>query len=283
MKPPISYYGGKQRLASKLIPLIPKHTVYVEPFCGGATLLFRKPWPNVTNKHHYREVINDIDGDLINFFRQLRDNGDDLCDLLELTPYSEEEHAIAKDFDIENDLERARRYFVNIQQSFSNVLHTGWGRNVSVVNLAATWFNKVSCLREYVGRMMSVHIANTDALKCIQQFDSPQTLFYCDPPYPGTAQGHYSGYTLEDFQNLIDALASIDGSFILSCYECEAVIPESWERFEFSSHSSASIRLRGRGKRTEVVYRHISTKTVKPEIQKIYDSGKLDCFKGEGE
>lgn len=59
MKPPFSYYGGKQRMASKIIPYIPKHTVYVEPFCGSATILFKKPWPNVTNTHHYREYIND--------------------------------------------------------------------------------------------------------------------------------------------------------------------------------------------------------------------------------
>ena len=63
MKPPISYYGGKQRMASKIIPLIPPHTVYVEPFAGGAAILFNKPWPSVTNRDHYREIINDTDGD----------------------------------------------------------------------------------------------------------------------------------------------------------------------------------------------------------------------------
>lgn len=74
MKSPLSYYGGKQRMAKNIIPLIPQHTVYVEPFCGGATILFKKPWPNVTNTHHYREVINDLDNNLIYFFKTLRDN-----------------------------------------------------------------------------------------------------------------------------------------------------------------------------------------------------------------
>ena len=70
-KPATSYYGGKQRMAHNVIPLLPKHTVYVEPFCGGATIMFKKPWPAVSNRDHYREVINDHDERLINFYRAL--------------------------------------------------------------------------------------------------------------------------------------------------------------------------------------------------------------------
>lgn len=271
-------------MASKIIPLIPKHTVYVEPFAGGAAVMFNKPRPAVTNRDHYREVINDTDGDLINFYRQLRTNGRALVEQIQLTLYSEEEYRIAKDFSDCDDLERARRYFVNIQQSFAYKLHGGWGRSVFAANGAAIWVNKIAQLPEYLDRMSSIHISNTDASKCVSQWDSPQTFFYVDPPYPGTRQDGYPGgrlgYTLADYQALIDTLDTINGSFLLSNYECGATIPNSWGRFEFSSTCSAS-RIDRDKKRTEVVYRKISTVPVRPEIQRLYDSGKYDCFQGK--
>lgn len=291
MKPPISYYGGKQRIASKIVPLIPKHTVYVEPFAGGAAVMFKKPWPDVTNNDHYREVLNDTDGRLINFYRQLRDNGPALVEKLKLTLFSEEEHQIAKDLETGDDLERARRYFVRIQQSFSNNLNAGWRRAVYGRNLCATWANQVNRLPEYLDRMQSVQIANTDALTCIQQFDSPQTFFYCDPPYPGAYQGHYKGYTTKDFEALVEALNNIQGSFLLSCYDVGIEVPDHWERFDFSTTCHAKGRdgydrtkkmdeTKQNRKRTEVVYRHISQIPVRKEIQALYDSGKFDCFTG---
>lgn len=281
MKPPFSYYGGKQRMASKIVPLIPKHTVYCEPFVGGAAILFAKPWPDVSNTDHYREVINDLDGDLINFFQQLRDNGEELCRQLGLTPYSEEEYRISKDFSNCDDMERARRYYVNIQQSFSNKLNSGWGRGKYSRNLSATWINKISCLPGYIDRMLPITISNINALKFIKDWDSPQTFFYCDPPYPSTDQGHYDGYTVEDFEALIDTLSNIDGSFMLSCYEVDGVaIPDDWEQFSFSAAMSASFGKTLHKKRIETVYRKISTVPVRPELQKLYDSGAFDCFTG---
>lgn len=294
MKSPIAYYGGKQRMSSKIVPLIPKHTVYVEPFCGGATILFAKPWPDVTNNDHYREVINDKDSRLVNFFRQLRDNGDKLCELIALTPYSREEHQVSlwEGLDCEDKLEAARRYFVNSQTSFSNTLNAGWGTGVFTVNLAVTWRNKIINLPEYISRIQSVHIENEDALKVIKRWDSPQTFFYCDPPYPNTKQGHYSGYTLDDYKSLISSLDNCQGSFLLSNYIQDVDIPEDWEKLEFHSYCSASTKGKvgsdrskkatsveiGNRKRTEVVYRRFNRIPVREEIQKLYDSGKFDCF-----
>jgi DNA adenine methylase len=294
MKPVISYYGGKQRMLPKLLPLIPKHTVYVEPFVGGGAVLFGKPWPDVTNNNHYRECINDLDGNLINFYRQLRDSGEALCNAIQLTPYSREEHQIAKKLGEGDDLERARRYFVNIRQSFGNKLNSGWGVSVYGVNTSVSyWLNKHKDIFQYLERMSSIAIENRDAIAVIKQWDSPQTFFYCDPPYPGADQGHYSGYTTEDFKNLISTLDSCVGNFMVSCYDVPGVeIPADWERFEFTTHCSAS----GKGKtgagrdksqasvnlgdrvRTEVVYRRFNKVPVRPEIQKLYDSGKFDCF-----
>lgn len=241
MKPPFSYYGGKQRMSSKIAPLIPQHTVYVEPFCGGATIMFAKPWPDVTNVAHYREVINDTNGHVINFFKQLKDNGKELCRTLSLTPYSEQLHKEAKDLNSGSELERAVKFFINVSQSFANILGGGWGRAVYKANGSVRWYKKVNSLPEYISRMMSTHIPQQDALMCIRQWDSPQSFFYCDPPYPETHQGHYPGFTTENFQQLVDTLDKAQGSFLLSCYEVPGItIPDGWEKFGFSSTCSAS-------------------------------------------
>jgi DNA adenine methylase len=289
MKPVISYYGGKQRMSSKIVPLIPRHTVYVEPFCGGAAIFFAKPWPQVTNTHHYREVINDHDKRLINFYQQLKNHGPALVDALQLTLYSEHEHQIAKELDCEDKLEAARRYYVNVQQSFANNLNGGWGRNVYGRNLSATWTNKIKQLPNYLDRMASVYIACDDALKIIKQWDSPQTFFYCDPPYPGTDCGSYKGYTMEDFQALANTLDACQGSFILSNYDQPVQMPQNWERFEFEATASSRGRVgydrskkadesNQNRKRTEVVWRRFNKVPVREEIQKLYDSGAFDCF-----
>lgn len=304
MKPVISYYGGKQRLASKLVKLIPKHTVYVEPFAGGATLLFAKPWPNVNNYHDYCEVINDIDERLVTFYRVLRDDelGPKLVAKLQLTLYSESEYALAahilKHPEEHSPLDRAWAYYVNIQQSFNNILLGGWRHGVWGGNHAATWANKVARLQEYLSRMASVYISCTDALDCIKQWDSPQTFFYCDPPYVGADKGHYDSYTEEDFAQLCDLLDNIQGSFLLSCYDNEQTLKHvrpHWERFEFEAYCTASSKGKvgadrtrkvrpeelGDRKRIEVVYRKLSSVTPRQEVLELFASGKYDCFQGD--
>lgn len=292
MKPVISYYGGKQRMACKIVPLIPRHTVYVEPFAGGAAIFFAKPWPDVSGNNHYREYLNDKDERLINFYRilQTSEKRDALIERLSLTLFSEAEHAKAKDLESGNEIDRAWAYYVNIQQSFSSTLNRGWGRGVYAQNQQATWVNKVSRLPEYLIRMASVGITCQDALKVIEQLDSPQTFFYCDPPYVGTDAGHYKGYSIKDFQSLIDALDKCQGSFILSNYDqSEAKIPDDWERFEFhaTNHSRGRVgydrskkadESHQNRKRTEVVWRRFNRVQVRPEIQALYDSGAFDCF-----
>lgn len=290
MKTPIAYYGGKQKMTHHILPLIPRHTVYVEPFAGGAAVFFAKPWPTVTNREHYREVINDNNYEIINFYEQLRDRGHELCEKLALTLYSEAEHRKAKHEKSDDKLQAAIQFFVNSQQSFAGVINGGWGRSVYGRNLASTWMKKISDLPLYIERMSAVHIACDDALKVIKQFDSPQTFFYCDPPYPGTDCGHYKGYSVADLKNLIDVLNNCHGSFLLSNYEQpDVVIPTDWERFEFQRIASSRGRVNydrskqndeteQNRKRTEIVWRRFNRTPVREEIQKLYDSGLFNCF-----
>ena len=295
MKQPFAYYGGKQRLASKIIKYIPKHTVYVEPFCGGASVFWGKPWPEVTNNHHYREVLNDLNGDLINFFRVLQDK--DTFDLLQhrlkYTPFSQDEHRLSRDIlknvVDSNGVDRAWAWFVQTNMSFVNKIFGGWGTGCYSRNCGVTWLKRLE-LTAFFERLMSTHISSEDAIRCLKRWNSPQSFAYIDPPYVGTDCGSYSGYTLEQYKELIDFLNDEwQGSFILSNYAQE-IEPKRCEKVDFTVNCTA----RGRTgydrtkkqdesdqnrKRTEVIYVRQNKVSVREEIQKLYDSGKFDCFK----
>lgn len=298
MKPLISYYGGKQRLAKYIIPILPPHTVYVEPFAGGCSVLFAKGVPDVTRIDFYREVINDTDSYLITMYRVFQNNFEEFYHRLKFTLYSEEEHSLSKHIlthpDGYSELDIAWAYFVNISQSFSNTLLRGWKRGVYGRNFGVTWDKEVENLNFLVNRFSGVNISHTDALTCIKQWDSPQTCFYVDPPYIGSHQGHYSGYTLDQYKSLIEILSNCSSSFVLSHYDVlDVTIPNEWERYEIQSYSSSS----GKGKinadrsrkatseelgnmhRTEILWKVDRSKNVRkelvPVINKLFPDGKM--------
>lgn len=250
MKPLISYYGGKQRIASKIVERIERipHKIYAEPFCGGCAVLYAKPERFPSHNHDYREAINDTNQLVVNLYRVARENPAGLINLLEFTPYSRVEYcraiAICKGGIDASNLERAWALYVNAQMSFASSLNTGWGVRKTSENGAATWDAKRSRLIKSLSRLSRVHIDCQDALAFINQWDHPDALFYCDPPYPGTEQGHYSGYTLDDYRALCTKLDNIQGSYILSNYP-QAIEPESaQQRIEIARNCSAS----GKGK-----------------------------------
>lgn len=294
MKPAFSYYGGKQRMSRHILPLIPKHTVYVEPFAGGAALFFAKPRPLVSNSHNYREVLNDMHGEIVNFYRVLQDKNqfNKLLHRLIYTPYAREEHKFALYGEHVSKVDRAWAWFVNIQMSFSNAESAGWRTNVMSKNIATVWRNQVHRLHDCHERMSGVHVECGDAIEIIQRWDSPQTLFYCDPPYPGAGQSYTHRYSHDDFAKLVKALDGCQGSFLLSAYDV-GLCPEHWERFDFSAVCSASGKGQtGEGKdrtkkatlegreRTEVVWRMDRSMTARSEIIKLYESNVYDCFGG---
>jgi len=283
MKPLISYYGGKARIASKIVSYINKipHTVYVEPFCGGAAVLFAKPRSVVTNGHHYREVINDTSDILISLYRCAIECPDELALKLEATLFSQSDHARAKvicknpkDY---TPIEIAWAYFVNVNCSFSKKLNSGWGTSVIACNSASTWQNRITSLKEKLDRLQSVHVSCEDALKCIDRWDSPQSLIYCDPPYPGSDQGHYEGYTTDDWIALCDKLDSIQGSYILSNYNQDYEPKSAQQRIEIDTtvSASASDKNRSRAKRTEILWICDRGKSDRADIQKLLNQSQL--------
>lgn len=305
MRPLVSYYGGKQKMSSKIVPMLPRHTVYVEPFAGGAAIFFAKPWPPVTNNNRYREVLNDSDQRIVNLYQVIRTPGlrEQLIERLQLTPYARIEHraAVAQytdkqkpahepDQDLYDGLDprvaKAVAYYVNVQCSFANKLNGGWGTGVWSHNLGTTWMNKIARLPEYLDRMSGVIIECDDALSVIDRWDSPQTLFYCDPPYPETRQGYHEGtdrgpFNLDDWNALCKKLDNCQGSFLLSGYDQPT--PDHWERFDFAARSTARGNARVSGvldrsgvsrrtntKRTEVVWRVDRSDNARTEAHDIW-------------
>lgn len=210
-KTPISYYGGKQNLVKTILPMIPHHLQYVEPFCGGAAVFFAKG----KSKH---EIINDKNEWVTTFFRQMKTNFDELERMIYGTAHAESEHKKSKDILLNggSDLEIAWAFWVQTTMSFTNKIFSGFA--FGNYSRAPITNNKRNQFKQYKNRLDNVEIFNRDAVDLIKLKDSKDTFFYIDPPYVSSNQGHYSGYTSEDFTNLLEVLSKIKGKFLLSSY-----------------------------------------------------------------
>ena len=246
MKPLVSYYGGKQRIASRIVGCLDKipHAIYAEPFAGGLSVLYAKPRPVVSNQSNYIEAINDKNEKLITLYRVARSRPQEFFELISWTPYSKAEltraNQIYQGVIPADDLEMAWAVFVCCQASFSNKIGAGWKVGRQGSNVAVKWQSIRDRLQAALTRLSPVHIDCVDALAFIDRWDGPNTLFYCDPPYPGACQGHYKGYTLADFQALCNKLDDAQGSYILSNYP-QTVEPRSAQRrLELDVQCSAS-------------------------------------------
>lgn len=223
--PPVRYFGAKWRIASWVIEQFPPHVTYVEPFCGAANILFRKPVSKV-------EVINDLNNAVVTFFDVLRSRPDDLLNAIELTPYARAEHKRAHE-DVplhlaDRELEIARRFYVRSRQSYGSgegEYNTGWrfqkddARRLSVND---EW-NNLENLKLAARRLKSVQIECTDALECIDRFDTPDTLFYCDPPYLfetrwSDEERYAHEMSNDDHIRLAEKLKSVRGMVLISGY-----------------------------------------------------------------
>lgn len=226
--PPLRYFGAKWQLADWIISQMPPHTLYCEPFCGGAAVFFRKPLAALN-------VLNDINGDVVNFFRVLRERRDELIEAINLTPWSREEYeqALSSFDDADTDpLERARRMYIIANQSFSGGgtgnKKTGWRHQINFnrgTAVTGEW-SRLTGLQLAAARLKNAQIENDHALKVIERYDSTRTLFYVDPPYViqsrARAAGRYHHEMNEqDHRDLAARLQQLDGYVLLSGYRSD--------------------------------------------------------------
>lgn len=254
------WYGGKFNHLNWLLPLLPQTTHYCEPFAGSAAVLLnREPSPV--------ETYNDIDGEVVNFFRVLRDQQEDLIRAIGLTPFSREELRIAVEEPIDDlsELERARRFFVRARQVRTGLAQTAsagrWAHckltsRAGMAGAVSRWLGSVEGLSEIVQRLLRVQIENATAIEVIQRYDSEETLFYCDPPYPHDSRGdiHAYGYEMtdNDHRELAEVLTNLKGKVALSGYRCELLdnLYKDWNYIESPSKQCLSVKQ----PRTEILW-----------------------------
>lgn len=216
LKTPITYYGGKQKLAGTIIEKIPEHNLYCEPFVGGAAVFFAKPPSNV-------EVINDTNSELINFYQVCQNRFNELQSLVKVTLHSRRAHhdasIVYNNPHLFNEVKRAWAVWVTSSQSFVSQLDNSFGYDKTKSTTTKKIANKRNSFTENIAhRLQNAQIECADALYIIQSRDTPNSFFYCDPPYFNSNCGHYDGYAQADFEALLKLLSSIQGKFLLSSY-----------------------------------------------------------------
>jgi len=287
-RPILRYHGGKWKLAPWVISHFPPHRVYVEPYGGGASVLMRK-------NRSYAEVYNDLDGEVVNIFRVLRDaeTAEQLREAVSLTPFSRDDFEAVYSSEAKDPVERARCSIVKSFMGFgTGSIHdhrpqgmrtratrwaaapTGFRNNSyrSGSTPATDWTRYPSQIPLFVERLRGVVIENRDALEVIAQHDAPDTLHYVDPPYihstrservRGGRKGYLHEMTDEDHRQLAGLLHSLSGMVVLSGYPCglydEELYPD-WKRLERGHRADAA------SLRTEVLWINSNAKLLQLEM-----------------
>lgn len=246
------WYGGKYSHLDWLLPLLPSCHHYCEPFGGSAAVLLnRSPSPV--------ETYNDLDGEVVNFFRMLRERKDALIKAIGLTPFSREEFYIACQEPAEplSNLERARRFFVRARQVRTGLAQTAslgrWANcknttRLGMSGVVSRWLGAVEHLPEIAERLLRVQIENRPVLELIDLYDARTTLFYCDPPYPHESRGDSRAYgfemTDEEHAVLAGRLSKVKGKVAVSGYSCPLYenLYKKWRRFDAPVKQCHSIK-----------------------------------------
>ena len=231
MKPLISYYGGKQRLAGKILDLIPPHSIYCEPFCGGAAVFYKLVDSQKATAHSY--VLNDINDHLINMYRVAKSEPDKFFKMVDgtLHSFSDFKRAgrILKDPESFDAVTRAWAFYVGTMQSFAKSGPTsGWARNKVHGRVHQGIISATDRVPQQIQQLKKATIEKCDAIDCIRNWDTDSTFFLIDPPYTGAKHKYCAGYTIEEYQKLIQRLTTIKGQFILTNYPQDVQLPDTW-------------------------------------------------------
>jgi DNA adenine methylase len=249
LKTPITYYGGKQKMLQYILPLIPEHNIYVEPFLGGGAVFWAKKPSKV-------EFINDHNGEVINLYRVLKLRFPELKREIEATLHSEFQQKqaiqIYRNPEKHDEIKRAWAVYTMSQQSFYAILGSTWKCSWNRSLASQLQARKSQFTDIYAERLEHVSIFCRDALDVIKKADREDAFHYVDPPYYQADMGHYGGYTLADFKNLLKLLSTLKGKFILSSYPSE-ILSEYATRNNWRMLELDLLRSAGKGRKVEVL------------------------------
>lgn len=256
------WYGGKFSHLNWLLPLLPQCHHYCEPFAGSAAVLLnRDPSPV--------ETYNDIDGEVANFFRVLRDKKEELIEKIALTPFSREEfyYSVSRSQRTLDGLERARLFYVRARQARTGLAQTAslgrWAncKNTSRAGMSGAvsrWLGAVEDLPGIALRLLRVQIENRPATEVIRLYDSAGTLFYCDPPYVHESRSDEKAYGYEmtggDHRELACVLNRCRGKVVISGYRCDLMDThyKNWRRIDATKKLCHSVKKL----RTEAIWKN---------------------------
>ena len=256
LKPAFSYFGSKHNLALPILKYLPPHNAWVDVFCGSAALTLAKPPASI-------EIINDINGEIINFFEQLRKRPEKIYSMLNLTPYAREELNRARKNGVGiSKIEKARRFIVSSMMSINGIFgdHKGgfsysdsYARNKMEARVNR-WNNMPLRLQFVVERLKRVRFENKDARALLKSFmNRPATLVYLDPPYlTKRSKGYDFDQTDEKFHEELLKIACSAKCMILisgydnSLYKKYLKSSYGWKTIKIVTHTQGS-----NGKRME--------------------------------
>lgn len=243
MKSVIKYPGSKWAIADWIIQYFPEHHTYLEPFFGSGAVFFRKSRSHI-------ETINDLDGEVVNFFEQVKYNLENLCREIYFTPYAREEFERAYRENPEDKLKQAVNFCIRLNMGYgfrTNGEKVGWKRDVQGrerAYAAENWKSLPQRLTETAERLRGVQIENRPAIELIQDFNYKTALIYCDPPYllETRSQKQYAKeMTDQDHKDLLEVLRNHKGYAIISGYETELYddILHGWHKKETVSRTQS--------------------------------------------
>ncbi|QYR24305.1 DNA adenine methylase [Paenibacillus sp. sptzw28] len=245
----LHYPGSKWSMAQWIISHMPPHTTYLEPFFGSGAILFSK-------QRSQLETVNDIDGEVVNLFRIIRERPEELANAVRWTPHSREEYYLSYQ-PAENELERARRLIVRLWQGRGGKTshRTGWRSmiepNGPLPGKEWTVFpDKVMAVSE---RLIGVQIENQPALQMLERYARPDVLIYADPPYimsTRTTTSYKHEMTEAEHVELLEALDSHPGPVILSGYATQMYD----ERLKHWHRETKKVKAEGGASREEVLW-----------------------------
>jgi DNA adenine methylase len=255
------WYGGKYSHLDWLLPLLPECHHYCEPFAGSAAVLLNRPPSPV-------ETYNDLDGEVVNVYRVLREQKEELIEAIGLTPFSREEFAKACKLDPSlSDFERARRFYVRARQVRTGLAQTATiGRWANCKNttrngmsgVISRWLGGIEDLIYISDRLIRVQIENRPAIDVIKLYDAKETLFYCDPPYVHGTRGDTKSYGYEmiddEHRELAKVLNSVKGLVAVSNYQCD-LMDELYPAPKWKKHRSPHKTIHStKDKRQEILW-----------------------------